>query len=900
MFARLATLVLLGCAAAAFTVVPAVAEASAGSPARVSPLPSSSYGVRSLCAAPGPGRARCMALALVAGDAQARAHRSPIGVTGAAALAPSAAPSPAAGDFGLRPRDLHSAYGLPKSAPEAQTIALVDAYNDPSAEEDLGHYSSEFGLPECTAADGCFSQLNQNGRSGEPPFPRTRAELEAALKGTGPKRTEAREAMGWSVEISLDIETAHAVCESCRIVLVEANNPEYANLEAAEESAARAGAGEISNSWGGPECVAVGDCIADSPAFDHPGVVVAAAAGDEGYLNWLEESVPFANYPATSPHVVAVGGTRLELGAKGEWAGESVWNDGGRGKSGRTDGSGATGGGCSAELEAQPWQRAVADWSEVGCGDRRAVADVAADADPYTGVAVYDTSPECETEYEALHTVHWCTIGGTSLATPLIAASFALAGGAGGVEYPSRTLYENAVKAPASLHDVTSGSNGECDLPFDTLTRAQGCTPAEDAAASCSSELICLAGSGYDGPTGLGTPDGIAAFLPAGTKALLAPSVSSAGASSVSSSSATLSASVDPNGSEVIGCTIEYGPGEAYSASAPCEPMPGSGTSAETVSAKVEGLSPGTEYGFRVRASNAGGRGEALGAPFTTPAAAPTIAGASASHVSQRDATLEARIDPNGAATSWEVLMDDPCAAPMECIRADVVVAGGTLAAGDASVAVRVDLAESAARLNIEPGTTYTFWVRAGNEAGPAETTPQTFTTLAEPGGPPSREPPASQEPGPVSSPQLPTTLSPQTPGQTPSGTPVQSVASLKQAKAPAVAHLASTTLRERAGGTVAVRVSCPGGERSCAGTLTLQTLGAPGGPAAGGAKASPLRLATVAFRVSGTHARTLTLRLSARARALLARARVLRARAIIEVRGASATQATVAIRAGG
>jgi hypothetical protein len=91
--------------------------------------------------------------------------------------APVAARSPAAGDYGLRPQDLHSAYQLPNSASDAQTVALVDAYNDPTAEADLKAYDEEFGLPECTTGDGCFKQVNQSGETGKPPFPKTTKEL---------------------------------------------------------------------------------------------------------------------------------------------------------------------------------------------------------------------------------------------------------------------------------------------------------------------------------------------------------------------------------------------------------------------------------------------------------------------------------------------------------------------------------------------------------------------------------------------------------------------------------------------------------------------------------------------------------------------------------------------------
>jgi hypothetical protein len=438
--------------------------------------------------------------------AEARAHTHPLGMVRAA---PVTAPSPAAGDYGLRPQDLHSAYQLPSSVTGTQTIALVDAYNDPTAETDLKAYDAEFGLPECTAGDGCFKQVNQNGEAGNPPFPKTTKELETARKGTRAKREEAAEATGWGLEISLDIEVAHGMCQSCKILLVEADTPSYEDLERAEQSAAALGAGEISNSWAGPETGETPELESAGP-FNHPGIVITAAAGDDGYLNWDAESSSergYANFPASSPHVVAVGGTRLSLGTNDEWASETVWN-----------GDGATGGGCSVVFTAPPWQQSLSDWSAVGCAAKRAVADVAADADPYTGVAVHDTSPECEYRYEeggVKHVVYWCTIGGTSVASPLIASVFALAGGADGAAYPAETLYENERKSPGSLHDVTIGSNGECSKPF-LEEGLSACASAEEAAASCASKAICLAGAGYDGPTGVGTPNGIAAFESAG------------------------------------------------------------------------------------------------------------------------------------------------------------------------------------------------------------------------------------------------------------------------------------------------------------------------------------------------------------------------------------------------
>src|SRR5262249_31893639 len=213
--------------------------------------------------------------------------------------------------------------------------------------------------------------------------------------------------------------------------------------------------GEVARWWGG-EAPAT-----DGLAFAQPGVVVTAASGDSGYMSWLEgPAVPYADYPASSPHVVAVGGTRLALTHPGNsWAGESVWNDGGK-RGGSIDGAGATGGRRTPAFEAPAWQLAVTGWSSVGCGAKRAVADVSADGDPYSGVAVYDstTTPEGNRG--------WGVIGGTSVASPIIAAAFALAGGAHGVQYPAQTLYEKALGAPESLPDIVSGSHGELALPL--------------------------------------------------------------------------------------------------------------------------------------------------------------------------------------------------------------------------------------------------------------------------------------------------------------------------------------------------------------------------------------------------------------------------------------------------
>jgi hypothetical protein len=487
--------------------------AQAGAAEAEAPLPSSDYSVESVCSSPAPGHASCLALQLVPNTPEARAHTHPLGITRSSKRSP-ATRTPAKNGYGLRPEDLHTAYAIPELVPAAssQTIALVDAYNDPSAEEDLTAYEHEFGLSGCT---GCFSKVNQNDETINLPFPRTAGELEGA------ERALREEASGWSVEISLDIETARAICHNCHILLVEADSSSYEDLEVAERTAAKY-ATEISNSFGGPEKGET-PALESTSAFNHPGIVITASAGDDGYLSWDAKSASergYAEFPASSPHVVAVGGTRLQLTANGEWAEESVWN-----------GDGAGGGGCSVEFTAPAWQQEVSDWTEVGCGEKRSVADVSADADPYTGIAVHDTSVDCLTPEEereeeereddetpipsgeSIH--HWCTIGGTSLSSPLIASTFALAGGAGGVAYPAETLYERASDTPGSLHDIATGSNGKCSKGYDASTGISACTSGEEAAASCPSKLLsCVAHAGYDGPTGVGTPDGIEAFEP--------------------------------------------------------------------------------------------------------------------------------------------------------------------------------------------------------------------------------------------------------------------------------------------------------------------------------------------------------------------------------------------------
>jgi subtilase family serine protease len=267
-------------------------------------------------------------------------------------------------------------------------IAIVDAYGYDNAEQDLGTYRSMYGLPACTTANGCFKKVNQSGQQGNYP----------------------RQNTGWAQETALDLDMASAMCPSCKILLVEASSNSFANLAAAENTAAQLGAHVISNSYG-------------------------------------------VQFPASSPHVTAVGGTSLTRTNSGRGWAETVWN--------------GAGSGCSTVYAKPGWQ------TDALC-TMRMEADVSAIADPNTGVAVYGPAFG---KFSG-----WLVFGGTSVAAPLVAGVYGVNGGA--VNYGS-----NPYGQTASLFDVTSGSNG-----------------------SCGGTYFCTGVAGYDGPTGLGTPNGASPF----------------------------------------------------------------------------------------------------------------------------------------------------------------------------------------------------------------------------------------------------------------------------------------------------------------------------------------------------------------------------------------------------
>ena len=310
------------------------------------------------------------------------------------------------------PAQLQKIYNIDPTAGSGMTVAVIDAYGYAALESDLAMYRAQFQLPACTVASGCLQIVNLDGSS-----------------TTLPTQTDD----GWNVETALDVDMVSAACPLCKIIVVQVNEPSD-DLDNAQATAVRLGANAISNSWSSDE----GHDEPFEPVFDQTGVGIFAATGDNGY-----DAGP--QYPATSLHVIAVGGTHVQDNPVTQVSVQSAWSD--------------AGSSCSTEFAAPSFQPANAACT------MRAASDISADADPATGVALYCTAAG-----------GFSTAGGTSAASPLMAALMA------GANHPDITpafLYRHA----DVIEDVLTGANGDCNT------------------------TMCNAGSGWDGPTGLGTPD---------------------------------------------------------------------------------------------------------------------------------------------------------------------------------------------------------------------------------------------------------------------------------------------------------------------------------------------------------------------------------------------------------
>jgi Subtilase family len=389
---------------------------SPGGPAQLPPPVPGDGPMRAACPPPRPGHAQCFAL--YARQVRVNAARA-AGVTGAPTV-----------PVGWGARDIESAYKLPVSRNPHQTVAVVDAYRTPALAANLAVYRQQYGLPACTRASGCLRIVNQQGKAS--PLPPSGVPT------------------GWDVETMLDVSMVSAACPRCHILVVEASSDSFADLAAAENTAARLGAQAISNSYGIREN---GQAQAYAAAYDHPGHTIVVSSGDDGFTA--------ANFPANLASVTAAGGTELARAHNARGWSERVW---------LTPFAGASGSGCSAYVAKPSWQR------DRHCPGRT-VADVSALA---WNVPIYEKVQG-----------GWLTVGGTSASAPLIAGVYGLAGNAATVK-PGHPYAR-----PGSLFDITVGNN-------DFWNQANG--------ASCGHDYLCTAKKGYDAPTGLGTPDGTGAF----------------------------------------------------------------------------------------------------------------------------------------------------------------------------------------------------------------------------------------------------------------------------------------------------------------------------------------------------------------------------------------------------
>jgi hypothetical protein len=513
-----------------------------------------------VCGPARPGFATCDAEALVLRSDHARVRPDvhggasftqvfPAGGRGIPSVRPAAAggsqPEPGT------PAWLQQAYDLTylsQTRGTGDTVAIVDAGDDPTAEADLAVFRSAYGLPACTTANGCFEKVNQSGQSSPLPAPSN----------------------VWEPEESLDIDAVSALCPNCKILLVEADDASDYNLDQAVIEAANLRANQISNSWSDNEPTPI------SGTYSFAGAAVIAATGDVGYVGG-----GFDAYPAAFPNVTAAGGTSLAPASGGQSArgfGESAWS---------VDdwGSGASSG-CDVAQPKPAYQQ------DTGCAGR-AYSDLSADADPNTGLMVYGSAMG-----------GWWQYGGTSLATPLIAAYEAITGVDG-------TTPQWAYADSALLNDPVTGSSGDC--PPDIL-------------------YICEAGPGYDGPTGVGS---ISGAVVAGAPGIGGPSFGSGTNNTytedVGATTATLSGGVYPNRLDTT-YYWQYGTTTSYGAQTQTVDM-GAGQAPGFAATALAGLSPATTYHYRLVAQNADGITYGYDSQLTTASlpiltANPSISGA--------------------------------------------------------------------------------------------------------------------------------------------------------------------------------------------------------------------------------------------------------------------------------
>ena len=302
---------------------------------------------------------------------------------------------------GLHPSDLVRAYGFPTNA-AGMTVAIVDAYDDPRAESDLGVFRAKYHLPSCSAANGCFTKVNQRGESGR--YPRRNA--------------------AWANEVALDVDMVSAICPRCPILLVEADSARIDDLGTAVDEAVALGARAVSNSYYAREWKGE---TAQDVHYNHPGVAITVSSGDQLQAH-VGDDAAFAQpslttppyYPAASPYVTSVGATAL-VPAGVSWT-EFPWR--------------YSGDGCSRFEPRPSFQRAL-------CATRSSV-DIAVVGDPRTGVSIYSSESG-----------GWVVAGGTSVGAAIVAAAYALSGNPQGPGYSY--AHDEAFQPVEGRFDLTTG-----------------------------------------------------------------------------------------------------------------------------------------------------------------------------------------------------------------------------------------------------------------------------------------------------------------------------------------------------------------------------------------------------------------------------------------------------------
>lgn len=452
------------------------------------------------CAAAKAGHSNCDAMRVVVKKVSASKARQLEGR--GLAVAASKKHRPGFGPAGgYSPAQIARAYGINPNAKTKQKVAIVDAFDDPTVRADLNTFDKQYGIHKETKKS--FKVINQRGHAS--PLP------------TGDT--------GWANEISLDVQSVRAVCRHCRIILVEADSNANSDLAAAVNQAVKKGAKVVSNSYGGPEG------HGQQKAYNHKGVAILASSGDSGWYDWTGFNFGFVSggksqTPASFRSVIGVGGTSLFLSANGTRTDETVWNSNGISD---VDGqalagnfgypAGAAGSGCSKLFKAPPYQRHVKGYASLGCGSKRSEVDIAALADPFTGFDVL-CGTGCGNPGQ-----EWFTFGGTSLASPLVAGMWGLAGGPH-AKHPAATLYNNYKKSKKHTYDVMAGGTGGCDLyaprgcsAFSWFSPTPNTVGAGlvDCAWNATGQKTkhfgqCYAAPGYDGVAGVGSPKGLGIF----------------------------------------------------------------------------------------------------------------------------------------------------------------------------------------------------------------------------------------------------------------------------------------------------------------------------------------------------------------------------------------------------